>query len=236
MQQVIARPKGRGTARAHPLRDRAYVRPAILSAARQLFKTVDYEVISVERIAATAEVSRYTLNNHFSSKEEIFRLSREALLAEAGDLVADVIPIRMETRDGIMFFLENCFAVFTSSANLEIMTSILRDGRHHPWLQEAHQKQVRGRLIQNCETFLLYHVDRADEVFANTRLLAEQLTALAETMAYGPYCNSKGKGVRSPGDRARNFELAARAITSMFDSGFGPLPTRPNGSHDTVMS
>lgn len=219
MMEATARVgRGRRPAISHPYRERAHARPAILTAARALFKNEPYQSISVERIAAFARVTRYTLNNHFTSKEEIFKLSREALIAGVVELVADAIPPHMETQDGVIFFLENCFSVYSSEENLEIMTSIKRDGSHHPWLEDTHERQIRGRLIQNCETFLLYHIDRADEIFGDTRLIAEQLNALAESMAYGPYFDSRGEKVRSPLVRSKNFAFAARAIGAMLHS------------------
>lgn len=203
----------------HPQRERAHARPAILAAARKLFKQKPYATISVEQIAACALVSRYTLSNHFSSKEEIFRLSREALIAEVADLVADAIPPKMKTQQGIILYLENCFSVFTSEANLELMKSIINDGSHHPWLEDAHQRQIRLRLIQSCETFLLYHVDHTDEIFEDIRIIAEQLTALVEGIAYGPYRSIKDGEARSQSARQRQFAAAARAIGAMLDNG-----------------
>lgn len=234
MQPDLANRKGRQPARAHPQRDRAYARPAILVAARQLFKNEAYADISVERIAAAAQVTRHTLNNHFASKDEIFRLSREALIAEASKLMVDAIPSRMETQEGVVFFLENCFRVFSSNANLELMTSIIRDGRYHAWLEQAHHRQVRGRLMQCCETFLLYHIDRDKDLLEDARVIAEQLTAKAENMAYGPYFNCKGEAVCPPQMRARNFTVSAKAIAAMLDGRRPPVSIIPPQQHDQV--
>jgi AcrR family transcriptional regulator len=82
MRVEAKRGRGRCPAIPHPLRDRAHARPAILDAARKLFKNEPYHSISVERIAAVAQVTRHTLTNHFTSKEEIFKCSRELLLAD----------------------------------------------------------------------------------------------------------------------------------------------------------
>ncbi|WP_425233331.1 TetR/AcrR family transcriptional regulator, partial [Sphingorhabdus sp.] len=62
METSVGPRKGRRPPVPHPQRERAHARPAILNAARQLFRTESYGGISVERIAATAQVTRHTLN------------------------------------------------------------------------------------------------------------------------------------------------------------------------------
>jgi AcrR family transcriptional regulator len=224
MDQAVEPRKGRRPPVPHPMRERAYARPAVLAAARKLFDTECYTSLSLERIAAKAGVSRYTVNKHFESKSEIFKLSREELLAEAVELIGDAIPERMETLDGIRCFLDNAFEVFSSAANLELMSSIKREGELHSWLVDAHQKKIRCRLIQQCETFLLYHIDRSDDLFADTRLLAEQLTVLAESVAYGPYLAGKCDKTGLEPTRAKKFSIAAKAAARLVDANDKQFP------------
>lgn len=206
--------RGRRPAIPHPHRERAHARPAILNAARTLFRDEAYQSISVERIAAFAGVTRYTLNNHFSSKEEIFKLSREALLIETVDKIEEGIPVRMEVLDAILYFLEHCFEVFSSSSNLELVGSIVRDDGQQLWLVEAHQRRVRLRLMRNCETYILYRARRADVSLCNPQIIAEQLIVLAESTIYGPYFKVGGNA-QPPIWRAKHFNVAARAIAAM---------------------
>lgn len=214
MDVVAKRGRGRCPAVAHPLRDRAHARPAILEAARKLFKSEAYSAISVERIAATAFVTRHTLRNHFSSIDEIFKCSRELLLAEVESQIEDGIPVRMEPLDGVLYFLEHCFCLFSTDANLELVKSIVHEGARQLWLVEAHQRRIRARLIRNCETYLLYRASRADTLLSNPQIIAEQLLMTAESVVYGPYGQNSGNA-QPPSWRAKQFNIAARSVASM---------------------
>jgi AcrR family transcriptional regulator len=218
--------KGRRPPVSHPQREKAHVRPAVLNAARALFKNEHYSAISVERIAAVAQVTRHSLNNHFTSKDEIFRLSRESLLAEVAEKIADYVPAELAINDGVSWFLDHCYGVLSSIENREVIISITRDGEHHRWLIDSHHRSVRERLMRIFEIFLLYHIDRPDAQMSNPRAVAEQLLVVAESMAYGPYC--KGHGATNPPDkRERQFDIASRAVAAMFGGDCRPvaLPT-----------
>lgn len=207
--------QGRRPAVPHPQREKSYVRPAVLDAAKALFRSQRYESISIERIAAAAQVTRHSLHNHFASKDEIFRMSRDALIAQVVQKIPEDIPLELSLRDGAYWFLDHCYAILSSRENRDLIMSISRDGEHHRWLIDDHHRNVRERLIRLLEIFMLYHTDRSQVQTINPRAVAEQLLILAEAMAYGPYCKGQA-GANPPDKRARHFDVASRAIAAMY--------------------
>ncbi len=57
-------------------------RVAILAAAKEEFKDSGFQNTSMDRIAARAEVSKRTLYNHFPSKEALFAVIAQSLVAQ----------------------------------------------------------------------------------------------------------------------------------------------------------
>jgi AcrR family transcriptional regulator len=183
MQQTARISRGRQPAIPHPHRERRFARAAVLQAARNLFRDEYYDQISVEQIAACANITRYTLCNHFTSKAEIFRISRETLLNELADKIVDDIPVLLTLTEGLVAFASNCYLVFADERNLELSISLERDRHNHSWLAEAYRRQITARLVKVAETFLLYKANRTEILAGTPRLIAEQMVILAQAIA-----------------------------------------------------
>src|SRR5690606_42012357 len=70
-------------------------RAAIVDAALAEFRSAGYEATSMDRIAATAGVSKRTVYNHFPSKDALFLHIVDALMARGSDEHAT--PYRPDT-------------------------------------------------------------------------------------------------------------------------------------------
>src|SRR3546814_1888088 len=70
-------------------------RAAILDAALSEFRATGYEATSMDRIAASAGVSKRTVYNHFDGKEALFTHILEAMLARGQGGVD--LPYRADT-------------------------------------------------------------------------------------------------------------------------------------------
>lgn len=63
-------------------RDKSKKRAVIINGAEDVFLTMGYELASMDKIAAEAGVSKRTVYNHFKSKENLFEVIVDNLLAE----------------------------------------------------------------------------------------------------------------------------------------------------------
>lgn len=78
-----------------PIRLTDRKRSAILAAAAEQFRVHGYEAASMDAIAALAEVSKRTVYNHFSSKEELFAETvMQMFESSAGELELGYRPER----------------------------------------------------------------------------------------------------------------------------------------------
>ena len=67
-------------------RDKSKKRAVIINGAEDVFLSMGYELASMDKIAAKAGVSKRTVYNHFASKENLFEVIVDNLLAERQNL------------------------------------------------------------------------------------------------------------------------------------------------------
>lgn len=209
--------RGRRPPVAHPVRERAYVRPVVLQAARELFRQTPSAQITEERIAARAGITRYSLGKHFASKEEIFRKSRSGLLADLSDLVRDDISTELDAFGGLYRFLQICCQVFSDRANRDLRFSLAHEQKAHPWLAEAYHRQIINPLIMLGENFLLYKSAREGVASGTVRLVAEQMIMIATAVA-DAHLSSLDAADFSGRCVEKHFEIAARSYAGLFQA------------------
>jgi AcrR family transcriptional regulator len=168
-------------------RSQAEQRATILDAVRHTLRTSSYEAFSMEEIAARALVTRRTLYNQFTNKDELYRSSCEALLIAVGSIVTDDIPERLPPEDGLRFFVERCMEVYGSEAALDLILSVVRDGKSQPWLVQAYHREVHNRLVRACENFILRQPDRTSMAPGVPLYVGEQLVGIVKALTVGPY-------------------------------------------------
>ena len=204
--------RGSGTSRL-PAQSRAL----ILAAARDMLSEGSFETFSMGEVAARAFVTRRTLYNQFLSKDDLYRASRETLLHELAEVYVDDIPPKTSTCDGLIYFAQACFDLFSDERSIELVLSTVRDGETQPWLVQSYQRIVRDRLIRTCELFVLQRTRRLATMRENPRHIAEQFVAVIEAMAIGPDIFGGARLLR-PSDVAERLNVVANAYGAMLEA------------------
>ncbi len=195
----------------------AQSRALILAATRDMLRDGSFESLSMGEVAARAFVTRRTLYNQFLSKDDLYRASRETLLHELAEFYVDDIPPRIATCDGLRYFAQTCFDLFSDERSIELVLSTVRDREKQPWLVQSYQRIVRDRLVRTCELFVLQRTRRAENMRANPRHIAEQFVAVIEAMAIGPDIFGSARLLR-PTDVADRLNIVANAYGAMLEA------------------
>jgi TetR/AcrR family transcriptional regulator of autoinduction and epiphytic fitness len=168
-----------------PLRLTDRKREAIVMAAIAEFRDNGFEVTSMDRIAARAEVSKRTVYNHFPSKEELFAEMLQRLWASATAqpeaIYRPAVPLRDQLRD----LLDAKMKTLADSNVIDLARVAIGATIHSP---ERAQAWV-NRLNEREETFTVWvrgaqqdgRLKAVDPGFA-----ASQIHALLKAFAFWP--------------------------------------------------
>lgn len=168
-----------------PLRLTDRKRESIVQAAIAEFRDNGFEVTSMDRIAARAEVSKRTVYNHFPSKEELFAEMLQRLWASATAqpeaIYRPAIALREQLRDLLNAKMQTLGdSNFIDLARVAIGATIHSPERAQTWV---------NRLNEREETFTVWvrgaqrdgRLKAVDPVFA-----ASQIHALLKAFAFWP--------------------------------------------------
>jgi len=160
-------------------------RESIVQAAIAEFRDNGFEVTSMDRIAARAEVSKRTVYNHFPSKEELFAEMLQRLWAKAtaqsDDIYRPGVPLREQLRDLLNTKMKTLGdSNFIDLARVAIGATIHSPERAQAWV---------SRLNQREETFTLWvrgaqQDGRLKDV--EPGFAASQIHALLKAFAFWP--------------------------------------------------
>lgn len=168
-------------------RSRGELRLEILNAVRVALRAGSYETLTMEQVAARAAISRRTLYNLFTDKDELYRSSCELLVKNISEKVADEIPEKMSAADGMRFFVEACMEVYNNNAAVDLILSVVRDGAHQQWLVQAYHREIHDRLVRACENFILKQSRRSPLPPGVPRYIGEQLVGVVKSLTVGSY-------------------------------------------------
>ena len=149
-------------------------REAIVLAAIAEFRDTGFEVTSMDRIAARAEVSKRTVYNHFPSKEELFAEILQRLWCRIGELPDSLYRPGMTLRDQLRGMLQAKMKTLSDPNCLDLARVALGATIHSP---ERAQVWL-ARLDEKEETFALWireaqadgRLKPADPTFAATQM------------------------------------------------------------------
>jgi TetR/AcrR family transcriptional repressor of mexJK operon len=144
-----------------PLRSRgrpkdAALRQRILERARDLFLEHGYQTVSMDVIAAAAEVSNRTVYSHFESKERLLA----AVLHHEGERKRPKFPeVEITTKDefvaGLQLFGEGLVALLTNPAIIGLGRIMISESGRHPEMSrqfyEWGPRKTESLLIQLLE-------------------------------------------------------------------------------------
>jgi TetR/AcrR family transcriptional regulator, regulator of autoinduction and epiphytic fitness len=160
-------------------------RESIVQAAIAEFRDNGFEVTSMDRIAARAEVSKRTVYNHFPSKEELFAEMLQRLWARAtaqpDDIYRPGVPLREQLRD----LLDTKMKTLGDSNFIDLARIAIGATIHSP---ERAQNWV-ARLNEREETFTVWvrGAQRDGRLKAvEPDFAASQIHALLKAFAFWP--------------------------------------------------
>lgn len=168
-----------------PLRLTDRKREAIVQAAIAEFRDNGFEVTSMDRIAARAEVSKRTVYNHFPSKEELFSEMLHRLWSSAATQTDAVYKPGVPLRDQLRELLDAKMKTLGDSNFIDLARVAIGATIHSP---DRAQVWV-SRLNQREETFTVWvrgaqqdgRLKAVEPVFA-----ASQIHALLKAFAFWP--------------------------------------------------
>lgn len=157
-----------------PLRLTDRKREAIVLAAIAEFRDTGFEVTSMDRIAARAEVSKRTVYNHFPSKEELFAEILQRLWCRIGEIPDSIYRPGVTLRDQLRGMLQSKMHTLSDSNCLDLARVALGATIHSP---ERAQVWL-ARLDEREETFSAWiraaqadgRLKPADPTFAATQM------------------------------------------------------------------
>lgn len=168
-----------------PLRLTDRKREAIVQAAIAEFRDNGFEVTSMDRIAARAEVSKRTVYNHFPSKEELFSEMLQRLWSRATAQPEAIYRADMPLRDQLRELLDAKMKTLSDSNFIDLARVAIGATIHSP---ERAQRWV-NRLNEREETFTVWV--RAAQQDGRLKAVepgfaATQIHALLKAFAFWP--------------------------------------------------
>ena len=168
-----------------PLRLTDRKREAIVQAAIAEFRANGFEVTSMDKIAALAEVSKRTVYNHFPSKEELFSEILQQLLISSADRLDMTYHPERPLRDQLQELLVSKMQMLADSNFLDLARVAIAATIHSP---ERAQNMV-SRLNEREESFTAWiRAAQADGRFkaVDPSFAATQIHALLKAFAFWP--------------------------------------------------
>jgi TetR/AcrR family transcriptional regulator of autoinduction and epiphytic fitness len=192
------------TAPALRLTDRK--REAIVLAAIAEFRDHGFEVTSMDRIAARAEVSKRTVYNHFPSKEELFAEILQRLWCRIGEIPDSIYRPGISLRAQLRAMLQAKMKTLSDINCLDLARVALGATIHSPDRAQA----WLARLDEREETFAVWirnaqadgRLKAADPTFAAT-----QMHGLLKGFVFWPQVTFN-KPILSPEEQTQVIESA----------------------------
>jgi TetR/AcrR family transcriptional regulator of autoinduction and epiphytic fitness len=101
-------------------RDKSKKRAVIIKGAEDIFLSMGYELASMDKIAAKAGVSKRTVYNHFESKENLFEVIVDNLLAQRQNLKTIKYDRQKTIEEQLLAFAESEIFLIDSPRRLEL--------------------------------------------------------------------------------------------------------------------
>jgi TetR/AcrR family transcriptional regulator of autoinduction and epiphytic fitness len=112
-------------------------RQAIVSAALAEFRSNGFDATSMDKIAATAGVSKRTVYNHFPSKDDLFAHILQELWESSAALQAFRYQAGQPLRAQLMKMLGHKMALLRDGYFLDLARVAIAEGIHHPERAQA---------------------------------------------------------------------------------------------------
>ncbi len=154
-------------------------RQRILATAREMFLEHGFQVVSVDAIAAAAEVSNRTVYSHFPSKDELLW----AIIRAEGEAIRPHFPSDMpktlkQYRLGLSQFGIGLVSLLTSPSIIRLGNLMLSEANRHPTLAQAFYSWGPGKTRATLEQWIDHGKTRKWLAAATPRHAGDHLLAL----------------------------------------------------------
>jgi len=122
-------------------------RARILDAAGRLLRERSLDALGMDEIARAAGLTRRTLYNHFASTAEIFRMSRQALLADLAPLVPQAVADSAPANIALTRFAFQALRLFADRRHTDLYVSVAREGHAHAWIGQSYEARIQAPMI-----------------------------------------------------------------------------------------
>lgn len=134
-------------------RRRGYFRTLILDAADGLLREHGLEHLTMEMVAQEAGLVRRTIYNHFGSITDLFTVSRKRLLIALTPLVPTMIARDVPPPIALTAYARRAARLFADKRRIDLMLSVVRDGRTNPWLATAYEQDLMNPMREALKVY-----------------------------------------------------------------------------------
>ncbi len=160
-------------------------RQAIVEAAIAEFRSGGFESTSMDKIAATAGVSKRTVYNHFPSKDELFAQILHELWNSSASQAEQPYDHAAPLREQLVGLLSKKMAMLQDSYFLDLARVAIAEAIHSP---ERAQEMVSRMTRKEEEAAVWLRAAQADGKLlkADPALTSQMLPGLLKTFAFWP--------------------------------------------------
>jgi TetR/AcrR family transcriptional regulator of autoinduction and epiphytic fitness len=160
-------------------------RQAIVEAAIAEFRSSGFESTSMDKIAATAGVSKRTVYNHFPSKDELFAQILHELWNSSASQAEQPYDPAVPLREQLIGLLSKKMAMLQDSYFLDLARVAIAEAIHSP---ERAQEMVSRMTRREEEAAVWLRAAQADGKLlkADPALTSQMLPGLLKTFAFWP--------------------------------------------------
>ncbi len=160
-------------------------RRAILDAAMAEFRAHGFEGTSMDRVAATAEVSKRTVYNHFPSKDELFAEMLRQLWQRASESVSVVYRADRPLREQLLELVAQKLRLLEDPAFLDLSRVAIAEAIHSPERARAMTARL-GTKEEGTTSWI--RAAQADGRLAavDAEFASQQLQGLIKAFAFWP--------------------------------------------------
>lgn len=160
-------------------------REDIIEAAVKEFKTSGFRATSMDRIAATAQVSKRTVYNHFASKEVLFQAITQELCDRAMQISEHTYNPEIPVRRQLQTIARQEISLLSSAEFLDMVKMITSESLASPDLTRANFENFQDTGIGVVKWIIEASKDGKLAV-TNPVIAGKQFLALIETFALWP--------------------------------------------------
>jgi AcrR family transcriptional regulator len=191
----------------------------LLRQAVPIFVNLPYEHLSLQGVADACGTSLWALRYHFANVERLFRAVAHRLIDDV-EARTDYSPEPgLPVLQSITAYADFLAGLMQSDCYRNLLYFVLRNGRHHPWLETAYQQRLVAKACTGLERIVL---QAGESLGANVVLQAGAARRFYKRLETELALSSllPASADAPPTDRAELAKAAAReafAATYVFD-------------------